>query len=86
MALAHLIMGDGTYYKGKGISICTDSYSMVEVVQLINVLIIRYSLKCTIHKHREGQYRIHISTKSVESLRNVVLPYFIPSMFYKLGL
>lgn len=41
MALAHLIMGDGGF-KSQGIYLCTDSYSIQDVVKLINVLILRY--------------------------------------------
>jgi hypothetical protein len=43
IALAHLIMGDGSPYKKTGITICTDSYTIQDVVLLINVLIIRYN-------------------------------------------
>jgi len=40
-------MGDGTL-KSEGIFICTDSYTIQDVVRLMNVLIIRYELKCTL--------------------------------------
>lgn len=86
IALAHLIMGDGVSYKDKGITICTDSFSIVDVVRLINVLIIRYNLNCTIHTPRAGQYRIYISKNCLESLQEIVLPYMIPSMLYKINL
>lgn len=41
VALAHLIMGDGSAQR-HGLIICTDSYTIPEVVRLINVLMIRY--------------------------------------------
>jgi hypothetical protein len=64
-ALAHLIMGDGTF-KSKGISICTDSYTIQDTVRLMNVLILRYELKCTLQKASNGLgYRIYISRHSV---------------------
>jgi len=62
VAFAHLIMGDGGF-KSKGIFLCTDSYSIQDVVRLMNVLIIRYDLKCTLHKSYEN-YRIYISRNS----------------------
>lgn len=86
VALAHWIMGDGVFYKNKGITLCTDSYSVQDTVRLMNVLMIRYDLKCSLHLHREGQYRIYISSKSMESLTRIVKPYMTPCMFYKLGL
>lgn len=86
IALAHLIMGDGSPYKKTGITICTDSYTIQDVVLLINVLIIRYNINCTIHEKKEGQYRIYISKNSFETLKGIIKPYIIPSMLYKINL
>lgn len=61
VALAHLIMGDGSYVS-KGILLCTDSYFIQDVVRLMNVLIIRYDLKCTLHKVNNRSYRIYLET------------------------
>jgi len=85
VALAHLLMGDGGF-KSKGIFICTDSYSIQDVVRLMNVLIIRYDLKCSIHKaSNKCGYRIYISRNSLDKVKEIVKPYFIPIMLYKLG-
>lgn len=85
VALAHLIMGDGGLVSN-GISFCTDSYSIQDVVRLMNVLIIRYNLKCTLHKASNGKgYRIYISRNSMSKVVEIVKPHFIPSMLYKLG-
>lgn len=84
MALAHLIMGDGTY-RGGGIILCTDSYSLQDVVRWINVLIIRYRLNPAVHTDRGG-YRIYIPKNSMLILIPVVKPYRVPSMLYKLGI
>ena len=84
VALAHLIMGDGGF-KSKGIFICTDSYSIQDVVRIINVLIIRYDLKCTLHKSNEN-YRIYISRNSVHKVVKIIKPHLIPSMYYKIGI
>jgi len=37
LALAHWIQGDG-FLRDKGVGLATDSYSIVDVVRLINVL------------------------------------------------
>jgi rRNA maturation endonuclease Nob1 len=84
VALAHMIMGDGTY-KRKGIALCTDSYSIQDVVRLMNVLVIRYELKCTLHESN-GHYRIYISRNSMEKVVKLVQPFMVPSMYYKIGL
>lgn len=35
-ALAHLIMGDGTSDHGRGVVLCTDSYTLQDVIKLMN--------------------------------------------------
>lgn len=84
VAFAHLIMGDGGF-KSKGIFLCTDSYSIQDVVRLMNVLIIRYDLKCTLHRSNEN-YRIYISRNSVGKVVEIVKPHLITSMYYKVGI
>lgn len=64
VALAHLIMGDGSV-RDYGLTLCTDCFSVTDTVRLMNVLIIRYGLICTLQKKRDNQYRIYISSKSM---------------------
>lgn len=86
IALAHLVMGDGTWSR-HGLNLCTNSFS---IVRLMNVLMIRYRLECTIHlKRRQNQkieYLIYIRQGSIPLLRSIVSSYLHPSMYYKLGL
>lgn len=85
IALAHLIMGDGSAKQQYSLKICTDSYSVKDVVRLMNVLIIRYELDCTLRFHTPTKPRIHIKQRSMLKLRAIVRPYFCESMMYKLG-
>jgi hypothetical protein len=78
-------MGDGSY-NGKGLILCTDSFKIKEVVLLMNVLMIRYNINCTITYHSKKYPRIYIGKKYIISLQKIVLPYMHKSMFYKLGL
>ena len=71
VALAHLIMGDGSVQR-HGLIICTDSYSIQYVVRLMIVLIIKYRLECTIRIPRENQYRIYVRERSMSLLRQIV--------------
>lgn len=84
IALAHFIMGDGPA-RDYGLTLCTDCYTLCDVIKLMNVLIIRYDLICTLQKKRENQYRIYISSKSMPLLRSIVTPHMHSSMLYKLG-
>ena len=83
IALAHMIIGDGSV-QSHGLIICTDSYTVQDVVRLINVLMIKYRLDCTVRFHSTTQPRIYISQSSMPSLLNIVSPFMHPSMLYKL--
>ena len=84
VALAHLIMGDGSAL-AQGLKICTDSYSIKDVVRLMNVLIIKYRLECRLRTHRKNQYRIYIRQSSMHLLQDIVAAHMHSSMLYKLG-
>jgi hypothetical protein len=77
-------MGDGAA-RAHGLIICTDSFSIEEVVGLINVLTIRYRLECTLRYHTPTYPRIYIRQRSMPLLRNIVIPHMHSSMLYKLG-
>jgi hypothetical protein len=83
VALAHLIMGDGSSQR-HGLIICTDSLTLKDVVRLINVLIIRYRLVCSLRHHSITQTRIYIKQSSMPLLRTIVIPHMCSSMLYKL--
>jgi hypothetical protein len=83
-ALAYWIMGDGTR-SGGGLTLQTQSFTIKECVFIVSILIHKFNLKCSIHMQR-NQPTIYISANSVKQLRAKLLPYFAPSMVYKLGL
>jgi hypothetical protein len=85
VALAHLIMGDGSVQR-HGLIICTDSYSIEDVVRLINVLIIRYKVDCTIRTHKENQHRIYIRERSMPRVRKIVKLHMCSTMLFKIKL
>lgn len=85
VALAHMIMGDGTGSWGRGVILCTDSFTISDTIILMNVLMIRYGLNCTLHRQRENQYRIYIRKNSMEKLVTIVKKHMCPSMMYKLN-
>ena len=74
------IQGDGTY--SSGITIQTQSFTIEEIVLLVNVLIIKFQLECTIHT--QGKYNvIYIRSKSIKNNLHFLLPFIHPTMFYK---
>jgi hypothetical protein len=73
-------MGDGNF--NSGVRLQTDSFTVQEVVFLINVLIIKLNLECTIHYHR-GNPVLYIKSKSIKKNLHNILPYMHDSMKYK---
>jgi hypothetical protein len=85
LALAHLIMQDGSRGTCRGLYICTDSFILADIKRLAGYLTERYNIRCSIHKSN-GNYRIYILAKSVQTVRDLVLPHMHKSMLYKLGI
>lgn len=82
VALAHWIIGDGSVSQ-HGIFLCTESFTPREVILLVNVLIVRYGLDCTLSR-RGDSYRIYVRESAIPILRNIVLPYMHKSILYKI--
>jgi hypothetical protein len=74
-------MCDGSYTSG--VTLHTQCYTIKEQVIIINVLIVKFRLDCSIHKHKNS-YVIYLKRKSL--LRNIdyLLPHMHPSMMYKI--
>jgi len=51
IALAHVIMGDGTR-RSSSLVICTHSFTVEEVVRLMTVLYVRYDIDSTLQYHQ----------------------------------
>ena len=84
LALAHWIMGDGASLN-KGLVLCTDSYTLQEVVLLMNVLKIKYDINSSIQGYKKGRPRIYILSESMPKLRKLVNFHMLPSIMYKLN-
>lgn len=80
--LAHWICGDGSLAKGGGIYLNTQSFTVKECVFIINVLIIKFDLNCSLHFQNE-QPTIYISARSARKLYLKVYQFIVPSMEYK---
>ena len=78
-------MGDGSAQR-RCLILCTDSYSVQDVMRLLNVLIIKYRLNCTLRYHTPTQPRIYISQRSLPLLHTIVYSNMCPSMLYKIKL
>ena len=70
--------------------LCTESFSKEEQELLINALQENFGIQATLNKRISStgiqSYRIRISKKSMDKLLELVKPFFIPEMLYKLGI
>jgi len=83
--LAHWIISDSSKH-GNELIFCIDSFTVIEVIRLMNVFIIRYGLECTLHVRNSNHHRIYIQVKLMSLLRSIVLSYMHSSMLYKIHL
>lgn len=94
MALAFLIMDDGGWVSGsKSVRIATNNFTSEEVRLLAQMFKEKFNLDCTVQllskkggNRPKDKYAIYIKVISLPKLRELTVPYIIPSMKYKLGL
>jgi ubiquinol-cytochrome c reductase cytochrome b subunit len=86
LALAIWIMDDGSKL-GKSLKLCTNSFSYSDCLILVNCLYDNFSIKATIQlagAKSKDQYHIYIRVESMVTLRQIVSPFIIPEMMYKI--
>lgn len=83
MALAIWFIDDGSLL-GKGYKIATSCFEKEELDQLCKLLYDKYNLECSLHKDRK-YYSLYIKSTSAENFAQLIKPYIIDSMKYKLG-
>jgi len=81
-SLALLFMDDGNL-NHKSVNLNLQGFDIVNLQQFITFLKDRFDLEWTIQKNR-SYYRLYLKTKSVHKFLNIVSPYIINSMRYKL--
>jgi len=82
IALAHWIQGDGTR-QNKGIVLCTDYFTIKEIVLLMNILIIKFNINSTIH-YDNNKARIFINKKELNKIKPYIKPFFVKTFLYKI--
>lgn len=71
---------------GKGLKFATNSFSYDDCLLLSNVLFDKYNLRTSVQSAGvPNQYIIYVFKESMPTLRELVQPYIVSSMLYKLG-
>jgi DNA-binding transcriptional regulator WhiA len=85
VSLAYWYMDDGSIKskESKAVLFNTQGFCEKEVEKLCEVLAQRFGLEATKRKQKEG-WQIYISERSYERFVEIVLPYIVPSMMYKI--
>lgn len=84
VALAILIMDDGSYNRGI-IDISTYSFSLEDIERLRASLQLNFNLQSKYFKDRNKGYRMYFNSKNTKALIQIISPHIISSMIYKIN-
>ena len=85
LALAVWIMDDGSYNR-KALDISTYSFTLQEVQFLCSVIEKKFSIRMLYHQDRDKGYRMYANMAETKKLVDLIKPYIIPTMMYKIGI
>jgi LAGLIDADG DNA endonuclease family/NADH-Ubiquinone oxidoreductase (complex I), chain 5 N-terminus len=88
LALAVWFMDDGSKL-GSGFKIATNCFELSELKELCKLLFEKYNLDCTIHSNKVKEkltWTLYIKKNSAGSFANLIEPFMLNSMKYKLGI
>lgn len=84
-SLAYWFMDDGTYNKSY-YSFATANFSAEEHDIIVNVLAEKFGLHCSVYKSKYNNLVVTATNASNKKFKDLVNPYVVPSMKYKLGI
>ena len=87
LAIAIWFMDDGSIKskRHRALILNTQSFTKAELVKLIDILHKKQGIEASLRKQR-NLYQLLVTGESAEKLANLIKPYILPSMQYKLGI
>lgn len=64
---------------------CTDSFTLEDNELLKNVLSEKFNINANVTKNGDKHFRLHLYKDNVDKLNEIIKPYIIPSMLYKIN-
>ncbi len=83
--MAIWVMDDGSYNQGK-IDISTYSFTLQEIEKLLSSIKMKFNITMLYYKDRDKGYRIYCNKAETQKLADLICPYIIKTMRYKIGL
>jgi hypothetical protein len=69
--------------RNKGLTLCTESFTLKENILLINILYIKFNINSCLHKEK-NKYRIYINNKELNKIKYLIKPFILESFLYKI--
>ena len=82
MMLAVWYMDDGTYNHHS--ELCVQGFSQVDIGRIISTLKLKFNIECSVIVRNGSYYNIQFSKEGTKRLHEIINPYIIPTMKYKL--
>lgn len=83
--IAVWVMDDGSYNRGS-IDISTYSFNLQEIEKLCFTIKNKFHIRMLYYKDRDKGYRMYCNKTETQKLVDLICPYIIPTMRYKIGL
>lgn len=83
ISMAYHFMDDGTKSKNTVI-FCTESFTVTGIELFRKKLLQTWGIETTIHSPRVGQYKVYVKKSSYLKFKNLIFPYILDSLKYKL--